>query len=504
MPPVALLVPAGLVALLCVLPVAYVISDTFSGGWTQARELIVRDRVGVLLGNTGKLVVLGTSASLVLGTALGWLLARTDLPLRRFWLALLAAPLAIPAFVTSYGWVSLTTEVQTLAGAVLVTTLAYFPLVMLPVAATLRGLDPALEESARSLGHGGWAVFFRVVLPQLRPALLGGGLLVALHLLAEYGALELLRYQTFTTAIYNSFEAGETSAAVSALASVLLLLCVVVLVFELRLRGYRRYARLGAGSARTLEPLPLGRARIPALLGVLGVVVLSIGVPMGSLVRWLTTATSTPFPTSQLVDAATTSLTLGLMAAALTTLMALPVAILAVRHRGGVTTALERTTYLATALPGIVIALALAAVSLDYAPGIYQTTTLLLVAYAVLFLPRAVVSLRAALAQAPSVLDDVAHSLGAGTVATMLRVTLPLIARGLGAGAALVFLGTVTELTATLLLAPLGTETLATRFWTETGQIAYAAAAPYAALMVVLSAPATFLLTREVRRSSAL
>lgn len=497
-----LLALAVAVATLCVLPVGYVVADTLSGGWEQARELLVRDRVGELLGNTVRLVLAGTLACLLLGTGLGWLLARTDLPGARAWLAVLAVPLAIPAFVTSFGWVSLTPRVQTFSGAVLVTTLAYFPLVMLPVVATLRGLDPALEESARALGLSGVQIFARVVLPQLRPALLGGGLLVALHLLAEFGALALLRFQTFTTAIYGSYTAGDTSAATSALASVLLLLCAVVLVAELRLRGTRRYVRLGGGSARQIEPVRLGRASVPCLLGALIVVLLSLGVPLGSLVRWLLEGTPTGLPIQELTRATLTSVGLGVAAAVLTTLLALPLALLAVRHRTPLTSALERVGYAANGLPGIVVALALVVVALELVGPLYQTTLLLLIAYALLFLPRALVSLRAALAQAPVVMDDVAHTLGAGRWTTMRRVTLPLIARGLGAGMALVFLGSVTELTATLLLAPLGTETLATEFWSETGQIAYAAAAPYAALMVAISAPATFLLTRDAGRRS--
>ena len=148
------------------------------------------------------------------------------------------------------------------------------------------------------------------------------------------------------------------------------------------------------------------------------------------------------------------------------------------------------------------LGLDLAKVSLRVVPAIYQTIGMLLAAYAIMFLPRAMVSLRAAMSQAPPVLDDVAHALGAGPTATFRRVTLPLIAPGLGAGAALVFLAVTTELTATLLLAPIGTQTLATQFWSNSTSIAYGAAAPYAALIVLISLPATFLLTREARRST--
>jgi iron(III) transport system permease protein len=185
--------------------------------------------------------------------------------------------------------------------------------------------------------------------------------------------------------------------------------------------------------------------------------------------------------------------------AVVTTLLALPVAWLAVRHRGRLTTLIERSTYVAHALPGIVVALAFVTVSLRVVPVVYQTALLLLAAYAVLFLPRAVVSVRAGLEQAPLVLDDVARSLGAGPLATARRVTLPVIAPSVGAGAALVFLAIATELTATLMLSPIGTDTLATSFWSASSDLRYGAAAPYALLLVLISVPATVLLMRRGR-----
>jgi iron(III) transport system permease protein len=174
-----------------------------------------------------------------------------------------------------------------------------------------------------------------------------------------------------------------------------------------------------------------------------------------------------------------------------------PVAWLYTRFPGRWATLIERSTYIGSALPGIVVALALVTVAIRGVPALYQTTAMLLVAYAIMFLPRAMVSVRAGLAQAPPLLEEVSRSLGNGRLSTMRRVTLPLIAPGLGSGAALVFLAAVTELTATLLLAPIGTQTLATRFWSLSGSVAYGAAAPYAALMVLISAPATYLLTRQ-------
>ncbi len=492
-----LLALGALIALVTLIPLFFVVSATVSVGWDEAYRLIVRPRVGELLGNTTRLLCAAVPLSAAIGTGAAWLVERTTLPGRRLWHALLAAPLAVPAFVNSFGWVSLSPQVEGYAGAVLIVTLSYFPLVYLPAAAALRGLDPALEESARALGDGPWRTFFRVVLPQLRPAVLGGMLLVALHLLAEFGALQMLRFPTFTTAIYDQYQSTFNGPAATMLAGVLVAGCLLLLLAELLLRGSARYARLGAGAARRVTPVRLGRCTPIAFAALLALALLALGVPLGSLARWLIDGTSTTFPVGMLVAAAARSIGLGLAGAVVSTSLALPVAWLSVRHRSPATTLIERGTYIAHALPGIVVALALVTVAIRHARPLYQTTPLLLLAYAILFLPLATVSIRAALAQAPPILDDAARALGARPITVLWRVTLPLITRGVGAGAVLVFLSVVTELTATLLLAPTGTDTLATRFWSNADSVAYGAAAPYAALMVAISAPAAYLLSRN-------
>ncbi|WP_040339786.1 ABC transporter permease [Candidatus Blastococcus massiliensis] len=488
------------VAALALLPLGYIVWYSADLGWSGVRELVFRPRVGELLWNTSRLVAGTVLCCAVLGVGAAWLVERSSVPARRVWHVLLVAPLAVPAFVHSYAWISLLPGLDTYAGALLVVTLAYFPFVYLPVAAAFRGLDPALEETARGLGLSTWAVFLRVQLPQLRVALLGGSLLVALHLLAEFGALQMLRYPTFTTAIYDQYRATFNGPGATMLAGVLVMLCLVLLLAEIRLRGRRGYARTGRGAVRPGRPIALRGLTAPALLALTALVGLSLAVPLGSLGYWMSRGASAALDWD--VVATTTGTTLGLaaVAAVVTTALALPTSWLAVRARGRLATLLERSTYLGSSVPGIVVALALVTLSIRVTPWLYQTVPVLLAAYAILFLPRAIVTVRAAVEQAPPLYDDVAASLGASAPDRLRRVTLPLLAPGIGAGAALVFLAVVTELTATLLLAPTGTRTLATAFWSASSALDYAAAAPYAVIMVLLSAPATVLLSRDARR----
>ncbi len=494
-------------ALLVLLPLAFTAWHAASFGFDNAVELIFRPLVGELLANTLLITVMATLAAAFIGTAAAWFVERTMLPGRRFWAVLTVAPLAMPPFITSYAWVSLSLDLQDFAGALLVVTSTYFPLVYLPVAAALRGMDPALEESARSLGCGRSAIFIRVILPQLRPALLGGMLLVALGVMSEFGAFSLLRFRTFTTEIFAEYRTSFDGSGASLLACVLIVLCLVCVALEFRVRGGARYARVDRGTRRALPRYPLGRWRWFAVLCFALLSIVTIGVPLGMIAYWLTqhgNAATTPIEVSPtlLFGAASASLGFGLAAALVTTTLALPLAFLLVRYPGRVGIVLERIVFLAQGVPGLVIALALVSLAIHALRPFYQSTALLVVAYAILCLPLALVSVRAALAQVPAGLEEASCSLGLGWMQTLRRVQIPLVSSGLGAAATMVFISVVTELNATLLLSPVDTHTLATQVWSDTATLAFAAAAPYAAVLVAMSLGASALLFALLGRSA--
>ena len=493
---------AVLIALFSLIPLGYVLYMTVATGWETAAALIFRERVGELLLNTVLLMVFTVPLCLVLGVGGAWLVERTTLRGHKVWAVILAAPLAIPAFVNSYAWVSAVPSLQGLFSGVLIATLSYFPLVYIPAAATLGRLDPAVEQSAASLGLGAWRTFFRVVLPQLRIAMTGGALLVALHLLAEYGAFAMIRFDTFTTAIMVQYQSTFNGTAGNMLASVLVFLCLLLLLAELRTRGNARYARIGPGAqARTLR-LPLRGYQIPAQLLLLALAALAFGLPLVFVLRWVVAGGQEIWAPDELVPALSQTLGYGLAGALVTTAVAFPLAYLAVRHPGWFSKALELSNYITSSLPGIVVGLAFVTVSIRLAPDLYQTAGVLVAAYVLLFIPRALVNLRAGLAQAPRELEEAAQALGTPPLLSFLRVTLRLTAPAAAGGAALVFLAIVNELTATLLLSPNGTRTLATEFWTRSSEIDYAGAAPYALLMIVISAPMTYLLFQQSKKAA--
>lgn len=487
-----------------ILPLVFLLVEAQGAGVSRIASLIDRSLTTQLLWNTARLAVVVTALCAVIGTGAAWLVERTDLPGRRVWAVLVVVPLAIPDFVVSFGWASLSTAVAGFRGAVLVMTLAVYPLVYLPVAASLRNADPSQEEVARSLGAGRLRTFWRITIGQARVAILGGSLLVVLVLLAEYGAFEILGYQTFTTEIFTEFSVSFNVPAACALSLVLVVLGLVVLAGESAARGRGRVSRSGPLAQRVTGRHPLGLWTGPALAALGGLVALALGVPVAAAVYWWVTGTSHPFTGVSLLNATYHTAVYSACAAALATLMALPVGILVVRYDGRLRRLLERSTYLVLAIPGLVIALSLAYFSESYTGGLwYQTAPMLVLTYAIMFFPLALVGVRASLAQAPAGIEDIARSLGQHRLAVFWRVTRPLVSPGLAAAFCLVFLSAVTELTATLILVPTGVQTLATQFWSYEQNLAYGQAAPFALLMIAIAAVPSYLLGRFFDRLPA-
>ncbi|MCB8883646.1 iron ABC transporter permease [Acidisoma cellulosilytica] len=500
--PAALLAAALLASLLVLAPIGWTAVLAWGVGAAGARMLLFRPLVGELLVNTLALISCTAMVATVIATAAAWCVERTDLPGRHIWAVLAVVPLALPSFITSFAWVSLSPALQDFGGALLVVTSSYFPLIYLPVAAALRSMDPSLEETARSLGLGLWQVFARVTLPHLRPALLGGILLVALNTLTEFGAFALLRFRTLTTEIFAIYRTSFDNSEAALFGILLILLCVLCLMAESWSRRQARYDRIARGVVRPASRVALGRLRLPVLAGFGMLSLVTLGVPFGMILYWLTqhNSAATSVAAANLPDvlsATWASLRLALGGTAVTMALALPLGFLATRYDGRLVALLERTAYLSQGMPGIVLALAMISITITLLRPLYQSAFLLMVVYAVLFLPLALVSVRAAFGQVQRGLEEAGRAAGLGWFATVWRVLLPLAGPGLGAAAAMVFVSVITELTATLLMAPIGTRTLAVQVWANTTTLAFAAAAPYAALMAALSLLSAWVLARR-------
>ena len=514
--PAVVWVPALLVGGAMLLPLVYLVVRA-AGAGEEALDLLLRQRTLWVIVRTVVLAVVVTTASTAVALPLAWLTVRTDLPWRRVWSVLTVLPLVIPSYVGALvivaalgprGMLQQLMEgplgVQRLPdmygflGAALALTLFTYPYMLLSLRTALWRLDPALEETSRSLGIGPWSTFLRVVLPQLRPALGAGALLVALYTLSDFGAVSLLRFESLTQQIYVQYQASFSRNMAAVFSLILGVITVTLLLIEARARGRARYHRSTSGAVRPTTVASLRRWRWPALISCGSIVALSMALPLGVLGFWLIRGLVAGEPLRLLWGSAWNSVYVSGMAAGVAVVAALPVAVLAVRFPGWVAMAIERATYIGFALPGIVVALALVFFGANYVPFAYQTLALLVFAYLVLFLPQAVGAVRASLLQVSPHLEEMGRSLGKTPIRVLLTVTVPLVRPGLLTGVALVFLTTMKELPATLLLSPIGFHTLATKIWSAADDGFFArAAAPSLLLILVASVPLIWLLRGE-------
>ena len=516
-PPPFIWVPAGLVALAMVLPVSYLVIRTFGVGG-EAWDLLFRYRVLETVGRTLGLTAAVTAGTIILAVPIAWLTVRTDLPFRRLWAVLAVLPLVIPSYVGGFVIVAALSpkglvqeflfgplgvdrlpEIHGFPGAMLTLVLLSYPFVLLSIRGALWRLDPSIEEISRSLGHGGWATFRRIVLPQLRPAIAAGALLVALYTLSDFGAVSLLRYETFTYVIYLQYQSGAvTLAATSSL--VLVALALLVLTMEAGTRGRAGYYRNAASARRPSTPVPLGRWRWPAFAFCAAVVLFALVLPIAVLLYWMGRGLLEGESLGLVGNIVLNSLYVAVLAAVVAVLAGLPIAILTVRHASKVSGLLERMAYVGFALPGIVIAVSLVYFGARYVTPLYQTLVLLIFAYVVLFLPAALGAARSSILQINPRVEEAGRSLGRRPFQVLLTVTLPLMRPGVLAGATLVFLLTMKELPATLILGPIGFKTLATSIWSATESALFTQAAAQGLLLILASSvPLAFLMFWERR-----
>jgi iron(III) transport system permease protein len=480
------LVLAGVVVIAAVsVPLVYLgvrVSDLSS---EAIFAILSRPRVISLVFNTVGLASAVTLTAVGLGTVIAALITRLRIRARGTWLLVSALPLAVPSYLASYGWLVLIPGLNGFGPSYVLLSAVTIPYVILPVAAALRGTSADGEAVARTLGLGPIAAFWSVTWPQVRPAAIAGGLLVFLYTLSDFGLVAMLRYQTLTWGVQQAYSASFDRSQAAVLALLLVVIALIVVAAE-------RSAR-GQVTSTTATYLPLEEVSTPLRVGaliaiatppVLGVLFPLIG--LGLRLGQAETLREIDYP--RLVAATVSTIGVSVAAAVVAVLFALPLAALAARYSTRWVQAMESLGYLSNALPGIVVGLSLVFFSLAVVPSLYQTVVILVFAYAVLFMPKALGTARSSIESVSPELVSVARTLGASPFAAWRRVTLPLALPGIGIGALLVAITTMKELPATLLLRPIGFDTLATELWSKTVASEFGAAAPYAAVLVLVAA----------------
>lgn len=516
---------AGLVALFVAVPLIYIFIRAITAE-PEAWARLFQERIWRLFANTLGLVLAVTAGAMLTGVTMAFLTERTDLPGAKIFRWMLAMPLAIPAYIGGIVHLALlrprggvipkllenlfgqpvpTPSPLGFWGAAFILTLFMFPYVYLLSGAAFRALHASLEEASRVFGRTPMQTLFQVTLPALRPGLTAGALLVALDILAEYGTVALLRYETFSSAIFVQLSGRYDRSAASVLSGILVVLAIGILWSEIRLQGRARFTQMES-NWRPAPMMPLGKWRIPAFLLVLGVVSASLLLPVGVLLVWSIQAFFDPETMRTLFSTGSqgfgnyvwNSLWSSSAAAVIAVLLSLPVGLLSVRYPNQVSKFISRLCQVGYAIPGVVIALSLVLLVNRFLPFLYATPFVVVIAYVLRHMPQAVRASESALGQLSPSLEEASRVMGRTSLQTLIQVTLPLILPGLLAGGSLVFLTSLKELPATLLLRPAGFDTLAVRVWVWAGEGFYFQAAPAALLLVLVSAlPLSFLLRRE-------
>lgn len=491
-----------------------------------------RTQLGELVVNTILLAAGVGAGTLGLGTALAWLVVAYDFPGRRVLEPALILPLAMPAYVIGFAFLGLLDyagpvqtalrtwrggpvpfpEVRSWGGVVLVMTLVFYPYVYLLARAAFREQGAATLETARSLGRSRLAAFVEVVLPMARPSLAAGASLAMMETLADFGTVATFGYRTLTEAIYRVWYGMFERTAAAQLATLLLFLALGLLLLE---RALRRRARFTQSRRRGLGviPVPLHGWRAGAATGAcLAVVGVAFVVPVARLLTWSWSAEGGWRVPAEFRSLLVNTLTLAATAALLACLLALVLAYAGrLRPLPGVRWSAQFAT-LGYALPGAVIAVGvlgpvawldqllagLAGLLLDRHPGLLLTgsAAALVFAYVVRFLSVGYQTLEASLGKISGSLDDAARSLGAGVGRTLGRIHLPLLRGGLLTALVLVFVETMKEMPATLLLRPFGLNTLAIEVWERTSESMWAEAALPALAIVAAGLAPVFLAIR--------
>jgi len=500
-PPWYLALPALACAVAVMLPLGYLVVRSLGADAQQVGRAVFRRQSWAQLSNTLLLCAAVVGVTTLTALPAAWLTSRTDLPMRRFFALALVLPLAIPGYLMAYTLLSLggdygavfhltgvsVPRLRGFTGSLVALSVYNFPYMLLNLRAGLGAYDTSLEEVARSLGHRPGRVFFSVVLPQLRPAILAGALLVSLHVVSDFGVVSLMRYETFSYALYQAYQGAYGTRGAAPIALLMMALAGVFIIAELLMLRRVVLTRAGAGQARVRRPIRLRRWTLPAFGFVGGLFLVGVALPVLTIVygSW---GLDLSVHWGSIRRAVMDSLSVSAPSALAATALAMPIAYMARRYPSRWSASLERLGFLGYATPPLAFALGLLVVTLRVVPGLYQTAFVLVYAYSLHFLAEAVGPIRAGLFAANPRLEEASRALGYGPISTFARVTLPLLRPGLAVSLSLVFLSSMKELPLTMLLAPPGFETLSMNIWQYTEDAMYASAAPYALMVLGISA----------------
>ena len=508
---------AGGIVLLAAVPLFFVLGNSLGLGLEQWKNLW-SSRLPGLLWNTLSLALLVAIVSLVLGVSSAWLIARRRFAGRGLAKWLMVLPLTIPTYVFAHiymtlfeddGWIGALwqnlfgvapPELSNIWGTTFVLSIAGYSYVFLLVMGALSRSFQSLEEAARIHGAKPWEVFFRVNLPLLRPAIAAGLALVVLHVLSDFGAVSMLRYQTFTLSIYLQMSGRFDYQGAAGLSLILVFLSLTFLVLERFFRSRQRY--YSGAQSKPVDPKPAGLWEQLFIWSWLGLITLfAFILPVVWMVSWSWEAWQQELIDSEFWGYAYNSISIAFLAATAAVATGLPVALYHARAHNKIGNLFLHLSSVGFVLPGPVIALGIISFILAWAEPLYGGMLALVLALMVRFLPLSVQSQDAAMQQLTPSIEQAGRILGAGPIENLWRVIIPVIRGGMATAWVLVFIDALKELPATLILRPTGFDTLPVRIWIEASEEMLELAAPAALMLVIGTLPALWIMMRGERKT---
>jgi len=514
-------ITATIIVILAILPLLYVLSYGLELSIEQWKALWSH-RIPELLLNTLTLAIIVAVFSLILGISSAWIVARKSFTGRKLAIWLLLLPLTIPTYVFAHiytvlldedGWLGglwvfffgdklAIPDLSNVFGVAFVLALAGFSYIFLLVRASLSHSTKNLEEAAQLQGASGREIFLKINLPLMRPAIAAGLAVIVLHVLSDFGAVSMLRYQTFTLSIYNQMSGRMDYNAAAGLSFILIALSLSFLVLE---RFFRSRQRFFSGAQTNKIERQAASIKQQVIIWIwLGLVTtFSFFLPLAWMLHWSFDAWQQNLLDSAFWQYCINSGVISFAAATIALIIAFPIAFYHTRKHSLLSNTYIQLSSVGFALPGPVIALGVLAFVLAQLPFIYGTMAALIIAMVIRFLPLAIQAQEASLQQLTPSIEEAGRVFGAGPVENLRRVVLPVVSGGMATAWVLVFIDALKELPATLILRPTGFDTLPVRIWIEASEEMLELAAPSALMLVIGTLPAIWIMRKSEKMGRA-
>ena len=384
-------------------------------------------------------------------------------------------------------------EIYGLWGSTLVLSFLSYPYLFLIIRSSLNKLDASLEEASKILGKSEIKTFFLITIPLLRPAISSGCILVALYTLSDFGAVSLLRYETFTWAIMTQYESSFNRIVAASFSLVLIFFALLILILDGALIKPKDYFVSGiSGASRRIKPVKLNvLGKISCIFIVMIIIFFSVFFPFYGLTYWFIRGAIAGEILKFNWLIVWNSILVSFLTSLCCVICSILISLLIVKYNNRIGKLAEKISYVAFGLPGIAIALGVIFVGIKLISPLYQTLGLLILGYLILFLPVTLGAVKSSMLQINPHIEEASRSLGFKMWYTIFKITIPIITSGILAGGILVFMLTMKELPATMILSPLGFQTLATTIWSYSSEAFFAKSAFPSMLLVLISGPFT-------------